>query len=224
MKPILVGALFLFALASHAVEPVAPSAYAAMKIPAGEVLNGTVLSATVLGGDRQVVALVTYLTGNKDEVNAVNVRLEVFRREGASLVSVYARDYGSENGGLVGRGELELVDLDGDDVKDIFVEYDDFHDKLITLRRGEILTQGRGTFRTVWTGAIEYDATKAAREIPAARRDRFSRRLDVPASLKTRGLNVVFGKTTTAVAGERLTEPKMTREAFPWKPEEPAAR
>jgi hypothetical protein len=209
--------------AAPAAEPGGTSAYEAMGIKTADVLSGTVLNASVFpGGEKQVIALVTYLTGKKDEANAVNVRLEVFRRDGEKLLTAYARDFGKLNQGLVGRGELELVDLDGDSVKDIFVTYDDFRDKLITQRKGEVLTAERGSFRIVWSGEVEYDATRAARDVPQGRRDHYVRTLDPGASLKTRGQSVVFQKKTTAVAGERLPEAKETREWFPWTPGAPA--
>jgi len=215
--------LAVSAAAAGAAEPGGAAAYAAMGIKPGDVLNSTVVTTSVLpGGDKQVVALVSYLTGKKDEANAVNVRLEVFRRDGEKLVPAYSRDFGKENGGLVGRGELELVDLDGNEVKELFLSYDDFRDKLITQRKGEVLTADRGSFRIVWSGEVEYDATRAAREVPQGRRDRFARTLDPAASLKTKGQSIVFQKKTTAVAGERLAEPQKARESFPWTPEPPA--
>jgi hypothetical protein len=208
------------ALLAAAVAAATPSAYEAMKIRPSEVLTGTVVAANVLpGGDKQTVALVTYLTGRKDEAGAVNVRLAVFRRDGDTLIEAYARDYGEENGGHVGRAELELVDLNGDDMKEVVVSFEDFRDKLVSQRRTEVVTWERGTARVVWTGTTAYDATRAARGVPPERRDAYTRRLDTTASLRSRGESVVFEKKMTAVAGERLAEPRVTREAFAWRPE-----
>lgn len=220
----LAGSLLLLGALTIAPVPVAAdtslSVYRAMKIPTEDVLNGTVVSAPVFpGSDKQVVALVTYLTGKRDEGGAVNVRLEVFRRQGEALESLFARDYGAELGGFVGRGELESFDLDGDGLHELVVTYDLAKDRLIEDRRGEILAREGASLRAAWSGSLRYDATKAARAIPADRRDRFERELDIPATRRTKGVSLVFRKTTLAVAGERLAEPRKTVEAFPLRPE-----
>lgn len=195
------------------------AAYRAMKIKATDVLNGTVLAAQVLPGtEKQVVALVTYFTGSRGDADAVNVRLEVFLRRGEELESVYSRDFGKENGGFVGRGEIEIVDLDGDGVQEIIVSYDLAKDRLIDDRRAEVVTRDGAAFRMVWSGSVRYDATRAAREVPLERRDRYVREIDVPGTRRTKGVSVVFKKTTLSVAGERLPEPKTTVEAFPFRP------
>ena len=92
---ILAGALLLF-LPTQKTEAVdtATSVYQAMGIAPTKVMNGSVLTAKVLPGtDKQVVALVTFLTGRHDEAGAVGVRLEVFRKDGERLETAYARDY-----------------------------------------------------------------------------------------------------------------------------------
>ncbi len=199
-------------------EDVGLAAYRMMGIKSGEVLNGSVLAAQVLPGkDKQVVALVTYMTGKKDEANAVNVRLEIFRRQGETLESVYARDYGKENGGFVGRGEIQVVDLDGDGVQEIFVTYDLAKDRLIQDRRGEVIARDGAAFRIHWTDSVQYDATRAARDLPADRRDRFVRELDVAGTMRTRGVSLMFDRKMIAVAGERLAEPKISKEAVPFR-------
>jgi hypothetical protein len=68
---------------------------------------------------------------------------------------------------------------------------------------------------------MTYDATRAARELPAERRDRFVRKIDPARTLKTHGESLMFTKTTIAVAGERLPEPKVSTEAFPFRKEGP---
>jgi hypothetical protein len=208
-------ALALTAGTSVAVDQSLP-VYRAMKIRAEDVLNGSILSSQVFpGSDKQLVALVTHMTGKRDEADAVNVRLEVFRRGAVDLESLYARDYGKENGGYVGRGELSALDLDGDGLHEIMVSYDFAKDRLVQDRRAEVLARDGSAFRIAWSGSIQYDATRAARGVPADRRDRFTRELDIPATLRTRGASLVFRKTTIAVAGERLAEPRVTVEAFP---------
>ena len=218
-----VVAAILVPLAGLARAESGPAVYAALGLKARDVLNGTVLTAQVLPGtSKQVVALVTCFTGKRDDAEAVNVRLAVFQKNGENLESVYSRDFGKENGGYVGRGELTLVDLDGDGVSEIVVTYDNLKDRLIVERRGEILSHEPPGFRVVWSGAMEYDATRAARELPSERRDRFIRRIDIPATLKTRGLTLLMTKRVIAVAGERLAEPQEAREAFPLRPERDA--
>jgi hypothetical protein len=207
-------------------EPVSKGVYKIMGLDAKDVLSGPIATSRVLPGlpddPKQVVALITYMTGKRDEAGAVNVRLEVLRREGDSLASVYARDFGKENGGYVGRGDLELVDLDGDAVNDIIVSYDSYKDPLVTERRAEVLLLSGGTFATAWTGPVEYDATKAVRTVPLERRDRYTRALDIPATLKTRGVTLMVKKTVLAVAGERLAQPKILQETFPLRSAPPS--
>ncbi len=197
----------------------AADAYAAMGIKTGDVLSGSVLTARVLPGEaKQVVAMVTYFTGKKDDASGVDVRLEVFRREANALVSLYARDFGKENGGFVGRGDVELVDLDGDGAAEIVVSYDLAANPLVSRRAGEVIVHDPAGFRVAWSGDMEYDATRAARDVPADRRDRFARTLDVAATLKTHGVTLFMTKKVIAVAGERLAEPKEIRETFPLRP------
>lgn len=201
--------------------------YRTMGIKAGDVMSGSVLTALILPGkDKQVVALVTYLTGKKDEANAVDVRLEVFRRQGDKLESLYSRDYGKENGGYVGRGDIQIVDLDGDGLSELFVTYDLAKDRLIQDRKGEVIVRD-GAFRVSWVDSVQYDATRAARDLPADRRDRFVRELDVPGTIRTKGVSLLFDKKMIAVAGERLAEPKVSKEAVPFRhvaSEDPSAR
>ena len=215
---------FLLGLAVAVPAPVradlAADAYAAMGIKTSDVLSGSVLTARVLPGEaKQVVAMVTYFTGKKDDANGVNVRLEVLRREATALVSLYARDYGKESGGFVGRGDVELVDLDGDGAAEIVVSYEQGGNPLVQRRAGEVIVREPSGFRVAWTGDMEYDATRAARDVPADRRDRFLRRLDAAATLKTRGITLFMTKRVIAVAGERLAEPKEIRETFPLRPQ-----
>lgn len=210
--------VFVLSGAASAADT-ALAVYKAMGIAAADVLNGTVLSSPVLpGADKQVVALVTYLTGKRDDAGAVNVRLEIFNRDGEALESLYSRDYGKENGGYVGRGELELVDLDGDGASEIVVTYDNAKNRVVDERRGEVLLHEAGGFRSAWSGSMLYDATRAARELPVERRDRFTRKLDPAQTRRTHGASLVFVKTTIAVAGERLAEPKTATEVFPLRP------
>ena len=207
------------ALASMASADTATDAYRAMGIQTKDVLTGSVLTARVLPGDsKQVVAVVTYMTGKRDEAHAVNVRLEVFRRQGDGLVSAYGRDLGREYGGYVGRGDLQLVDLDGDAVNEVLVTWDVAKDPLVSERRTEVLLWDVGGFRIAWAGPVDYDATRATKTVPADRRDRYKRSLDVGATLKTRGATLVTTKTMLAVAGEKIDPPREVRETFPLRP------
>jgi len=190
--------------------------YQAMGIESQKVLTGSVLTSRVMPkGGKQIVAMVTYFTGKRDEAQAINVRLEIFHQQGEDLSSFYARDFGKENGGYVARGELELVDLDGDGANEIIVGFDNLKDPLVQERKGEIILRDKGSFRTAWSGILEYDATRAARKIPVERRDRFNREVDVIGTLRTQGITLFMKKTVIAVAGERLSEPKVVTETFP---------
>jgi hypothetical protein len=216
------GRLLLLALLAPAAARADTSldAYKAMGIKATAVLSGTVLTARVLPGeDKQVVAVTTYFTGKKDEARGVNVRLDVYRRDAGALVSVYTRDYGAENGGYVGRGELELVDLDSDGVSEIVVTYESSKEKLVRERKGEVLVRDPSAFRVAWAGSMELDATQAVRDVPVERRDSLRRKLDLASTLKTRGITLFFTKTMIAVAGEKLPQPQSVQETFPLRPQ-----
>ena len=194
-------------------------AYRAMGISPSDVLTGTVLTAKVLpGADKQVVAVTTYITGSDDKTDAVSVRLDVFNRQGESLARVWGRNFGSESGGLVGGGELQLIDLDRDGVNEIIASFQSFLDPLIEQRLAEVIVNDDGTFRTAWSGALDYDATRAARDVPRERRDRFNREIDFASTLRTRGITLFMNKQMIAVAGERLDQPKVVQETFPLRP------
>jgi hypothetical protein len=200
----------------------AAEVYKQMGIRAKDVLNSSVATVRVLPGDaKQVVAVITYLTGKKDEVNALNVRLDVYRTEGDTLVPLFTRDAGKENGGFVGRGEVAILDLDGDGVNEIGFYYDNLKNDLIQDRRLEIIVYDGTAFRVAWAGSSSYDATKAVRDVPPDRRDRYMRKLDIANTRRTKGITLFMTKTMISVAGERLPQPKQIQETFPLKPEEP---
>lgn len=191
----------------------------ALGIQPSDVLSGSVLTGKVLPGDeKQVVAMTTFFTGKKDEARAVDVRLDVFRRDGERLASIYSRSFGDEGGGFVGRGEVQLIDLDLDGVNEIVVTWEDHRSPLVQRRAGEVILHDPDGFRSAWTGDIELDATRAARDVPPERRDRFRRELDVASTLKTRGVTLFFKKRVEAVAGDRLPQPKIVTEMFPLRP------
>jgi len=202
---------------SPARADTAREVYEALGIQPADVLSGTVLSAAVLPGDdnKQVVTVTTYFTGKRGNHEAVSVRLDVFSRGADELVRIYGRDFGEESGGLVGKGELQLLDLDMDGVNEIIVSYESFLDRLIEQRVGEVIINEDGNFRTAWSGALEYDATRAARDVPRERRDRFHREFDFGNTMRTRGVTLFIDKQMIAVAGERLPQPKTVKETFP---------
>jgi hypothetical protein len=205
---------------SRAYTETSQAVYREIGVKEKNVITGTILTGEVMpGGEKQVVAMTTYFTGNrKDKARAVNVELHVFRREDGKLVVLYSRDFGEELGGYVGRGEIQLIDLDRDGVNEIIATYDDYRDPLITKRSGEVIVLGQNGFRAAWTGVMEYDATREARQIPPERRDRYVREIDIRETLRTRGVTLFMNKKVIAVAGERLPEPKIVQETFPLKP------
>jgi len=214
----LIGLLGTMALAQGSRSA---AAYEAIGIDTADVLAGTVLQAIVVpGGEKQVVSLVTYFTGEKTKEGAVNVRLDVLRPKGNQLAPIYTRDYGAENGGFVGEGDLQLVDLDRDGVNEIVVSFATFADPLIDQRLGEVILYEKDGFQTAWAHPVEYDATRAARNVPLERRDRYKRELDLINTLRTRGVTLFFEKKVIAVAGERLPEPKLIQETFPLRERE----
>jgi hypothetical protein len=189
-------------------------AYDAMGIDPGRVLSGTVMNAKVVpGSDKQVVAIVTFFTGSRDKREAVSIRFEIFQRRADALVSIYSRDIGEETGGNVGYGDLQIFDLDSDGINEVIIAYDHFGDPLIDQRVSEVLVHSGKGFATVWSGPVKYDATRAARQLPVERRDRFRREIDLGATLRSRGEMLVFNKTVIAVAGESLAQPKLVQES-----------
>jgi hypothetical protein len=218
----LAAAALALLLAAAARADTAAEVYKQMGVRAKDVINSSVATVKVLpGGDKQVVAVVSYLTGKKDEVNALNVRLEIYRTEGERLVPVFSRDAGKENGGYVGRGEVAVLDLDGDGVNEIGFYYDNLKNDLIQDRLLEVIVYDGTSFRVAWSGSSSYDATKAVRDVPPERRDRFIRKLDFANTRRTKGITLFMTKSMIAVAGERLPQPKQIQETFPLKPEEP---
>jgi len=213
----------LLSLTSFGVRAdTAADVYKAIGIKVKDVMNSSVVTARVLPGDaKQVVAVVTYLTGKKDEANALGVRLDVFRTEGEKLFPVYTLDATKENGGYVGRGEVAILDLDGDGVSEIGLYYDNLKNDLIQDRVLDILVGDGEAFRIAWTGSVSYDATKAVRDVPADRRDRYLRKLDFASTRRTKGITLFMTKTMIAVAGSRLPQAKQIQETFPLKPQEP---
>jgi len=189
-------------LASGAHADSANDVYNAIGIKAKDVMNSSVATARVLPGDaKQLVSVVTYLTGKKDEANALGIRLDVFRTEGGKVVPVFTRDASKENGGYVGRGEVAILDLDGDGVSEIGIYYDNLKNTLIQDRRLDLIVYDGTAFRVAWTGSVSYDATKAVRDVPAERRDRFLRKLDLSNTRRTKGITLFMTKTMIAIAG-----------------------
>jgi len=194
-------------------------AYRALGLKPKQVLAGTVLNSRVTtSSEKQVVCVATYFTGKKGKSEAVNIKLGVFNRSADRLVPVYQRDFGAERGADLDRGNLELLDLDGDGINEIIVTYDSYEDPLIDQKLAEVILYGESGFRTAWSGPMHYDATKSARNVPRERRDRFMREIDLAATLKTRGVTLFLSKKVIAIAGERLPEPKIVQETFPLRP------
>jgi hypothetical protein len=210
------AALLLMTAAVQAQSGTGKQVYEALGIAVKDVLTGTVLNARVIpGGAKQVVSVVTYFTGKRDKADAVNVRLALFDESGGGFTTIYSRDFGAEQGGYVANGDLQLLDLDRDGVSEIIVCFDSYKQPLIDQRLCEVVMRDESSFRTAWSGPVKYDATKAAREIPVERRDRFVREFDWPNTLRTRGETLYMSKKMIAVAGERLPEPRIVEETFP---------
>jgi hypothetical protein len=217
MKAKLEIGLLLILLCSGAVPAYeTKDVYGAMGLETEDVLTGTILEAKVVPGDaKQIVCIATYFTGKKEKADAVNVRLGVFDRFGEGLATVYARDFGAEQGGFVGNGDLQVLDLDLDRVNEIVVSFKVYDDPLIEQRLGEVIVYEESGFNPAWSGPLEYDATKAARSVPPERRDRFTREIDFTNTLRTRGVTLFMSKKMIAVAGERLAQPRIVQETFP---------
>ena len=188
----------------------------AIGIKEKDVMFSSVFTDRVLEGERkQIVAVTTFFTGKKDTGNAVNVRLDIFNENGGKLVPMYSRDYGEAYDGYVGRGELELVDLDLDGINDIIVTFDRQDNPLVEQRMGEVILLGASGFEVGWQGTMMLDATRDARTVPVERRDHFLREVNIPRTLKARGATLFLTRKVIAVAGERLEQPKEITETFP---------
>jgi hypothetical protein len=193
--------------------------YRAMGLKTKDVLAGTIFESRVVPGKgEQVVCIATFMTGKSDKADAVNVRLGVFDRFGKGLVTVYTRDLGMERGGYVANGDLQLLDLDLDGINEMIVSFDSFEDPLIEQRLAEVILHDGSSFIAGWSGAVEYDATKAARNVPRERRDRFMREFDFGNTMRTRGVTLFVKKRMIAVAGQRLPEPRIIEETYPLRP------
>jgi hypothetical protein len=190
-------------------------AYKALGLKPQAVLTGTVVKARVLPSNQeQVICIATYLTGKGDKGDAVNVRLGVFDNFGEGLVTLYTRDFGKDEEGYVANGDLLVMDIDRDGISEIIVSFDDYSDPLIEQRLAEIILHDGQKLDTAWSGLVEYDATKAARDVPVERRDRFVRDFDWSNTMRTRGATLFLKKKVIAVAGERLPEPRVVEETF----------
>ena len=55
----------------------------------------------------------------------------------------------------------------------------------------------------------------AAREVEPERRDRYLREFDLIATLRSGGATLFINKNVIAVAGQRLSKPKIVQESFP---------
>jgi len=211
------GWLLVVALALPTVLPADQTeVYRAVGLETKDILSGTVVSARVAATDsKQVVCLTTYFTGKTEKSTAINIRLDIFERQGETLVPLYSRDFGQENGGYLADGNLELLDLDQDGLQEIIVSYESYKNPLIEQRVAEVILFDGVGFRTGWTGPMEYDATRAARDVPPERRDRFRRRFDFEKTMRSRGMTLFVRKEMIAVAGERLQTPQIVEEAFP---------
>ncbi len=210
------GSALLAALATPLPAAGIADVCRAIGIKEKDTMFSSVLTGRVLEGNRkQVVAVTTFFTGKKDAANAVNVRLDVFNENGGKLVSVFSRDFGAEYEGYVGRGDLELVDLDLDGVNDIIVTFDRQDNPLVDQRLGEVLLLGPAGFEVGWQGIMMLDSTRDARSVPLERRDHYRREVDIPRTLKARGATLFLMKRVIAVAGERLEHPKEITETFP---------
>lgn len=209
-------ATFLPTASVSATGDTAADAYREMGLATKDVLSGTSLNAKVIPGERkQFVSLTTYFTGKGRNQEAVNVRLDIFERNGKAFTSIYHRDFGDENGGFVGDGNLQVIDLDMDGVNEIIVSYENYEDPLIQQEEVEVLLWNDGVFEAGWTGLLSYDATRAARGVPAERRDHYIRELDLPSTLRSRGKTLYVTKHMIAVAGEKLPRPKSVPETYP---------
>jgi len=212
---ILVGAVSLAALLSLPTWA-GVEVYSAMGVDKGRVISATQASAQVLPGEgKQTICLVAYMSGKREKTAAVRLRLAVLEERESGLEVVWEQDFSAKYDGQAGTGDLQVFDLDRDGQSEMIVTFELFSDPLIRQRFGEVIVWEDEGFKTAWTGPFEYDATKAVREIPVERRDRFIRELDLISTLRTRGVTLFFNKTMIAVAGERLAEPKVVEETFP---------
>src|SRR5262245_20561621 len=83
LSPRHAAAALLALAATGARADTAADVYAQLGIKTKDVMNSSVVTAKVLPGEtKQVVSVLTYLTGKKGEDNALGVRLDVFRQEG----------------------------------------------------------------------------------------------------------------------------------------------
>ena len=217
MKRLIVMACLLLFGATAPLAVTAADAYEALGIEVSRVLAGTSMTAKVdPGAQKQFVSVTSYMTGARGP-DAVNVRLDIFQEVGGKLVPIYQRDFGTELGGHIAEGDLQVIDLDVDGVAEIVVSFESFASPVIQQRLGEVIVYDAEGFRTAWSGPMRYDATRAARDVPREQRDRYRRDLDLAATMRTRGEALHWSKHVTVIAGETLASPQVVDEVFPFK-------
>lgn len=193
----------------------ASDVYETIGIEPAQVLTSTLSTTQVLpGSDRQIVSMLTYLTGKRQSSGAVNVRLDILGQRGGKLFAIFSRDYGAERESNVARGDLQLIDLDGDRVKEIIVSFDEHAEPQLTRRFAEVILHDGGGFRAAWQGPLSSEATQGAKTA----REEFRRELDITATLRSRGTTLFINKQVLAIAGQTLPEPRVVQESFPLRP------
>lgn len=184
-------------------------------VDAGAILARTEAEAD-LDGDREKegLVLVEVLTGERDPARAAEVILGVIGRargkERAPLL--WSRQVARETGLPAHGGEIAAVDLDGDGGSEIVLTWDRAVVDGQRDRFGEIWAcDGPGRFRKVWEGVWEQD-TRRDEKRAVSERMRFETTIDYGATRAMAGRGLVLVRTYTVVAGQTLSEPKVTRD------------
>ena len=176
------------------------------------------VTTTMSVGPNLTATLTEYFTGEKNEKTAMNILLGVHVMEDGKRRLVASRDYNADAGGYVSRASLELIDLDRDGIKELFVTYH-HNEKLETTRiEMDVLRLAGDKLMLLWNGPVRLNTTAPAAGMAPSDRDQYVREIDYAKTTAGRGRKLYFTRTVSVAAGASLDPPRVLNEEFPLTP------